>query len=70
MDKQAKTRRRSPLGWALSFAGSRKGSYVGSVLLALLSVGCGFVPYIFMAKIMKGLLEKTADFQYCLTQCL
>ncbi len=38
MDKQAKTRRRSPLGWALSFAGSRKGSYVGSVLLALLSV--------------------------------
>ena len=70
MDKQAKTRRRSPLGWALSFAGSRKGSYVGSVLLAMLSVGCGFVPYIFMAKIMKGLLEKTADFQYCLTQCL
>lgn len=70
MDKQAKTRRRSPLGWALSFAGSRKGSYVGSVLLALLSVGCGFVPYIFMAKIMKGLLEKTADFPYCLTQCL
>ena len=70
MDKQAKTSRRSPLGWTLSFAGSRKGSYVGSVLLAMLSVGCGFVPYIFMAKIMKGLLEKTADFPYCLTQCL
>ena len=70
MDKQAKTRRRSPLGWALSFAGGHKGSYVGSVLLALLSVDCGFVSYIFMPKIMKGLLEKTTDFQYCMTQCL
>ncbi|MBQ9008459.1 MAG: ABC transporter ATP-binding protein [Clostridia bacterium] len=70
MDRQTKTRSRSPLGWALSFAGSRRGSYIGSVVLAVLSVTCGFVPYIFMAKIMKGLMEKTADFQYCMTQCL
>ena len=70
MDKQAKKRKRSTLGWVLSFAGSRKGSYVGSTLLAIMSVVSGFIPYIFMAKIMRGLLEKTADFPYCLTQCL
>ncbi len=70
MDKQAKKRKRSTLSWVLSFAGSRKGSYVGSTLLAIMSVVSGFIPYIFMAKIMRGLLEKTADFPYCLTQCL
>ena len=70
MDKQAKKRKRSTLGWVLSFAGSRKGSYVGSTLLAIMSVVSGFIPYIFMAKIMRGLLERTADFPYCLTQCL
>lgn len=70
MDKQAKKRKRSTLGWVLSFAGSRKGSYAGSTLLAIMSVVSGFIPYIFMAKIMRGLLEKTADFPYCLTQCL
>ena len=70
MDKQAKKRKRSTLGWVLSFAGGRKGSYVGSTLLAIMSVVSGFIPYIFMAKIMRGLLEKTADFPYCLTQCL
>ncbi len=70
MDKQAKTRKRSALGWALSFAGSRKSSYVFSTLLAIMSVISGFIPYVFMAKIMKGLLERTADFRYCMAQCL
>ncbi len=73
MDKQkqqSKVRKRGALSWVLEFAGSRRSSYVGSVLLAILSVLAGFVPYIFMANIVRGLLEKTADFRYCLTQCL
>jgi len=65
-----KVRKRSTLSWIMEFAGSRRGSYVLSVLLAILSVGSGFAPYIFMAKIVKGLLERSVDFQYCLTQCL
>ena len=73
MDKQkqqSKVKKRGALSWVLAFAGSRRSSYVGSVLLAVLSVLAGFVPYIFMANIVRGLLEKTADFPYCLTQCL
>ena len=68
--QQSKVKKRGSLSWVLEFAGSRRSSYVGSVLLAILSVLAGFVPYIFMANIVRGLLEKTADFPYCLTQCL
>ncbi len=73
MDKQrqqGKVKKRGALSWVLEFAGSRRSSYVGSVLLAVLSVLAGFVPYIFMANIVRGLLEKTAGFHYCLIQCL
>ena len=45
MDGQAKVRKRSTLSWILEFAGSRRGSYALSVLLAILSVGSGFAPY-------------------------
>ena len=65
-----KVRKRSTLSWIMEFAGSRRGSYALSVLLAILSVGSGFAPYIFLANIVKGLLERTADFQYCLNHCL
>ena len=65
-----KARKRSTLSWIMEFAGSRRGSYALSVVLAILSVVSGFVPYIFLAKIVRGLLERTADFQYCLSQCL
>ncbi len=73
MDKQkqrSKVKKRGALSWVLEFAGSKRSSYVGSVLLAILSVLAGFIPYIFMTNIVRGLLEKTADFRYCLTQCL
>ncbi len=73
MDKQKhqkKVRKRSTLSWVMEFAGSKRSGYAASVLLAVLSVLCGFIPYIFMAGIVRGLLEKTADFNYCLTQCL
>ena len=69
-DRKVKKRGKSALGWALSFAGARKDSYIGSVLLAVLSVVSGFMPYTFLANIVRGLLEKTADFGFCLTQCL
>ena len=70
MDKQTQRRGRGILGWVVRFAGRRKGSYIASVILAIMNVVCGFIPFIYLAKITKGLLEKTADFQYCLTQCL
>ena len=73
MDNQKqvkKKRKRSTLSWIMEFAGSKKSSYVSSVLLAILSVLCGFIPYTFMAKIVRGLLEQTVDFSYCMKQCL
>lgn len=65
-----KERKRSTLSWIMEFAGSKKSSYVSSVLLAILSVLCGFIPYTFMAKIVRGLLEQTVDFSFCMKQCL
>ncbi len=67
---QQKTRKRSTLSWVAEFAGRRKFSYISSVILAIMSVTCGFIPYIFMAKIVRALFEGTADFDYCMIQCL
>ncbi len=71
MNKQKdKVKKRSALSWILEFAGGKKGSYIVSVLLAMLSVICGFAPYVFLANVVRGLLENTADFSYCVNQCL
>ncbi len=63
-------KKRSTLSWVLEFAGSKRSSYSMSVILAILSVASEFAPYIFMANIIKGLFEGTADFDFCLNQCL
>ena len=68
--QKGKSKQRGALSWVLEFAGRKRGHYVGSVVLALLSVLSGFLPYTFLANIVRGLLEQTADFHYCLTQCL
>ncbi|MDO4418389.1 MAG: ABC transporter ATP-binding protein [Eubacteriales bacterium] len=73
MDKEKqkkKVKKRSTLSWIMEFAGSKRSSYAGSVLLAIFSVVSGFIPYIFMANIVRALLENTADLHFCLTQCL
>lgn len=71
MNKQnAKPQKRGAFSWVVEFAGSKKGHYVFSVILAVASVVAGFMPYVFMAKIVSGLLDKTANVDYCLTQCL
>jgi len=63
-------KKRSAVSWVLEFAGRKKMHYIGTVILAVLSVTCGFIPYIFMANIVKSLIEKTADLNYCIIQCL
>ena len=73
MDKEkqiSKVKKRSVLSWIMEFAGSKRGSYALSVVLAILSVVSGFIPYVFLANMVRGLLEKTADFSFCMTQCL
>ena len=69
--KQERTvKKQGTLSWIVEFAGSKRSSYVLSILLALFSVLCGFIPYIFMAGIVRGLFEQTVNFSYCLSQCL
>ena len=70
MEKQVKSRKRSTLSWVMEFAGTRKSSYVLSVLLAICNVVCGFIPFLYLANIVRRLLEGTADFSYCLNQIL
>ena len=54
MDKQTPRRGRGTLGWIVRFAGKRKGSYIASVVLAILNVVCGFIPFIYLAHITKA----------------
>ncbi len=48
-------------GWLLSQPGEREGKFTASVILAALSMLCGIVPYYFIAKIVKMLLEGSTD---------
>ncbi len=65
-----KAKKRSAFSWVMEFAGSKRSSYAFSVALAILSVLCGFMPYVFLAEIVRGLLEGTAGLKFCLTRCL
>lgn len=48
-------------GWLLSQSGERKGKFTASVILAAMSMICGIVPYYFVAKIVKMLLDGSTD---------
>lgn len=67
--KPKKVKKRGAFSWVIEFAGTKKAHYAVSVVLAIMSVVAGFCPYIFLANMIKGLLEKTADLNFCLTQC-
>ena len=61
---------RSTISWIVEFAGSKKSYYILSVILAILSVGFGFLPYIFVGRIVKELLSGTASEAFCFRQCI
>ncbi|HNZ99817.1 ABC transporter ATP-binding protein [Ruminococcus sp.] len=57
-------------GWLLSQSGSRKTKFTASVILAALSTICGIVPYYFVAKIVKLLLEGSSDKGSYILNCM
>lgn len=63
------TKKRSTLSWVLEFAGMNKSSYILSVLFAIISVLAGFVPYFYVAKIVKALIAGEKDIRFYLIQC-
>lgn len=63
------SKKRSTLSWVLEFAGMNKSSYVLSVLFAVISVIAGFVPYFYVAKIVRALIDGQKDMRFYLVQC-
>ncbi len=61
--------KRSTISWVMEFAGMNKAAYVGSVLTAIVSVLAGFVPYLFVAKIVRALIDGERDMKFYLIQC-
>jgi len=55
-----KTKKRSAVSWVIEFAGQKKLNYIFSVLLAVCKVVFGLMPYLYMADIVKKLLEMHA----------
>lgn len=66
----SKEKPRSTISWVVEFAGSKKSYYIASVVLAILSVAFGFLPYIFIGRIVKELLSGNADSTFCYRQLL
>lgn len=54
---------RTWLGILLSFAAPCRGKMAGSVVLAILSVAGGFVPYLGVYQIIRLFLERQADWE-------
>ena len=52
--------KRSTLSWVAEFAGQKRTNYILSVLLAMIKVVCGIMPYVYMAHIVDKLLQMNA----------
>jgi len=61
-------KKRGTLGWIMEFAGMNKSAYIVSVIMAIMSVMAGFLPYLFVANIIKALIEGNTDMHYYLIQ--
>lgn len=64
-----KEKKKSTLGWVMDFAGLDAKSYILSVILAIVSVLTGFLPYYFVAKVVAALVDGERDMQYYMAQC-
>ncbi len=67
MNQQQK--KRGTLSWIMEFAGMNKRAYFFSVIMAIISVLAGFVPYWFVAKIVRAMIDGEKDISFYLTEC-
>ncbi len=65
---QQKKKERSTLSWVMEFAGIHRVHYIVSVLFAFGSVICGFIPYLYLGDMVKGLVDHSADEAYCMNR--
>lgn len=66
---KGKEKKKSTLSWVIEFAGMNKSAYLLSIITALISVFAGFVPYLFIARIVRALIEGNSDLSFYLIQC-
>lgn len=64
-----KEKKRGTLSWILEFAGMNKSAYLTSIIMAIISVIAGFLPYWFIAKIVRALIDGEKDLRFYLVQC-
>ncbi|MCR4585563.1 MAG: ABC transporter ATP-binding protein/permease [Lachnospiraceae bacterium] len=64
-----KEKKRGTLSWILEFAGMNKSAYLFSVLMAIISVLAGFLPYCFVAKLVRAMIDGERDMSFYLAQC-
>ncbi len=69
MENKEKKKKKGTLGWVMEFAGMNKRAYLASVAMAIISVVAGFVPYLFIANIVRALIDGNSDLNYYLVQC-
>ena len=62
-------KKRSAASWLMELAAPRILEYFLSVLTALLGVVCSLVPYFIMIDLIHGLMEGTAQKEWCLERC-
>ena len=62
-------KKKGTLAWVAEFAGMNKRAYLISVIMAVISVTAGFVPYLFIANIIRKLIDGNRDMKYYLVQC-
>lgn len=68
-EMKGKEKKKSTLSWVIEFAGMNKSAYLLSIITALISVFAGFVPYLFIARIVRALIEGNSDLSFYLIQC-
>ncbi|MBR3515897.1 MAG: ABC transporter ATP-binding protein [Lachnospiraceae bacterium] len=64
-----KEKKKGTIAWVLEFAGMDRSAYLLSVLMAILSVIAGFLPYLFVANTVRALIDGKRDLQFYLGQC-
>ncbi len=64
-----KAKKRGTLSWILEFAGMNKKAYLTSVFMAIISVVAGFIPYLFVANIIRAMIDGNSDMHFYLIQC-
>ncbi|MCR5208969.1 MAG: ABC transporter ATP-binding protein/permease [Lachnospiraceae bacterium] len=62
-------KKRGTLSWVMEFAGMNKKAYVTSVVMAIISVVAGFIPYLYVSNIIRALIEGNKDMHFYLIQC-